>query len=147
MRIRYKKKRRKTRKLYGQKYRGYGQVGRHRNNPGGRGRAGSKDHIKIQLNKMGYEFGSRGFVSHGLRRGYLEVNLDRLLDFARREKVGIGRENEKMVIDLRSYKYVKILGKGKVLQPIKIILNRTAKISETARKKILNAGGEIILAE
>lgn len=147
MRIRYKKKKRKTRKLYGQKYRGYGQVGRHRHNPGGRGRAGSKDHIKMQLAKMGFEFGSRGFVSHGLKREYLEINLDRLLDFARNERVVIGMENEKMVIDLSSRKYIKILGRGKVLQPIKIIVNRSSKISEIARKKILNAGGEIAIVE
>lgn len=148
MRIKYKKKKRKTRRLYGQKYRGFGQVGRHRHHPGGRGMAGSKDHMKIYLTMQGYEFGSgKGFVRHGLKREYTEINIDRLFDFAKSEGLETKKENGKIVIDLRSYKYIKILGRGKITVPLKIILNSTARISDIAKEKIENSGGEIVIVE
>ncbi len=146
MRIKYKKKRRKSHKLYGQKYRGYGQVGRHRHHPGGRGRAGSKDHMKIHLLKKGHEFGAgKGFTRRGIEREWVELNVGSIVESIVDGKIQFTREDEKYVVDLSNMKYVKILGSGKVSIPIKLILNSTAKVSRNAQTKIEAAGGEIVI--
>ncbi|MEX0567750.1 MAG: uL15m family ribosomal protein, partial [Candidatus Njordarchaeota archaeon] len=87
------------------------------------------------------------FVRHGLKREYTEINIDRLFDFAKSEGLETKKENGKIVIDLRSYKHIKILGRGKITVPLKIILNNTARISDIAKEKIENSGGEIVIAE
>ncbi len=145
MRIRYKKKKRKTRKLYGQKYRGYGQVGRHRHHPGGRGMAGSKDHMKMHLLKKGHVFGAgRGFTRHGVKHECIEVNIGRIEDFARKIGAECYEENEKLVVDLSKVPYLKVLGSGKIDRPMRLIVNKNFRISEKAKTKIEEIGGEIV---
>jgi len=148
MKIKYKKKRRKSHKLYGQKYRGYGQVGRHRHHPGGRGRAGSKDHIKIHLEKEGYVFGAgKGFTRHGIKREWGILNIGRILELAAEGRIPVSGEKERLTIDLSHMKYLKILGRGKVDRPVRIILDKTSSISESAKNKIESVGGELIYKE
>ncbi len=146
MRIRYKRKRRKTRRMYGQKYRGYGQVGRHRHHPGGKGMAGAKDHMKIYLMKKGYIFGTgKGFVRHGVRREFAEYNIGQLLEMATKGEIAARWEDDKLTIDMSAIRYVKVLGRGNVSVPIRLVLHEKAKISAKAREKIESAGGEIII--
>jgi len=132
--------------MYGQKYRGYGQVGRHRHHPGGRGRAGSKDHLKIRLLKEGHVFGTgKGFTRHGAKREWIEMNVGRIDDLFLDKKLNYREEGGKIVVDLSNMKFVKILGGGQVNIPLKIILDNTARIAEGAREKIEAAGGEIVI--
>ena len=148
-RIKYKKKKRKASKLRGDKYMGHGQVNRHRNHPGGRGRAGAKDHLKMKLLKEGYEYGTRGFVHHGVERPWLVFNLGQLCEMIRENKIPLKFEEDTYVVDLTSYRYLKILGDGRIIvdKPIKLILRPSAKVSEKARQKIEAHGGEIVIAE
>lgn len=143
MRIKYKKKKKKAHKLYGQKYRGYGQIGRHRHHPGGRGRAGVKDHLKLKLLKEGYEFGSgRGFTRHAVKARWKVYTLRQLDSIVRKYDLKV--EESKYVIDLSNEKFVKVLGTGKITFPIKLIVNEKAVITEKAQNKIERAGGLVV---
>ncbi|MCR8454278.1 MAG: uL15 family ribosomal protein [Crenarchaeota archaeon] len=147
MKIRYKKKQRKSHKKYGEKYRGYGQVGRHRHHPGGRGMAGVKDHMKLMLMKQGYELGKYGFTRHGTKLSYETVNIGEIYEKALDGKIRYYVEDGKLVIDLSSKRHLKILGRGRVEKPIKLVIHESSVISEKAKAKVESMGGEVIVAK
>jgi len=148
MRIRYRKKRRKARKMYGRKYRGYGQVGRHRRHPGGKGNVGVKDHHKIMLLKKGYEFGTgRGFTPHGPRIMWEEINIGEIYEGIISGKIPHKSEKGIIVVDLSDKRYIKILGRGRIEKAIRLILHKSSTITEKAKEKIEAVNGEIVFAE
>lgn len=59
-------------------------------------------------------------------------------------RFGTTNEHGKLVLDLRSIGYDKLLGGGTLLKPIVV---RVAKVSATAKQKIELAGGGIVLNE
>lgn len=145
-----KRKTRRSRKRLGKRYHGYGQVsGGHRKSGqrGGKGRAGSKDHMKLRMLKMGVEFGSRGFTRPGPIRSIFIMNIGELADFIKEGKISASKKDGKYVIDLSTLRRAKILGGGKVDIPMRLHLSKDTKITDRAKEKILSAGGEIIEAE
>jgi large subunit ribosomal protein L15 len=70
------------------------------------------------------------------------VNLRDVNDLASR--FGTTNEHGKLVLDLRSIGYDKLLGGGTLLKPIVV---RVAKVSAIAKQKIELAGGDIVLNE
>ena len=148
-RIKLKRKERKTQKLRGKRYHGYGQVsGGHRKGGqrGGRGRAGIKDHMRHKFLMEGYEIGSRGFTHHGPYRLRFSINVGKLIELAEQNKIESHEEDGKLVIDTTKLMITKILGGGKVLRPVKIILGSNTAITDKAKEKIMKARGEIIKA-
>ncbi|MHA1616003.1 MAG: uL15m family ribosomal protein [Candidatus Njordarchaeales archaeon] len=146
--IRLKRKEKKTKKLRGKRYAGYGQVsGGHRGKGqrGGKGKAGIKDHKKPGLLKEGYEYGSRGFTPHGPFRIERAINIGRLIELAKSGRIRSENENGKIVVDLRGMGVTKVLGGGAVKDPVKLILDDKIALTERAREKIEAAGGEVLI--
>ena len=134
---------RKVRKKRGSRTQGYGQIGQHRK--GTKGKAGLHKHRWTYIIK--YEpdyFEKRGFTSQkALNRKFNIINvgeLDELADkLAAEEK--LERKEKKIFLDLDKLGYDKLLGMGKIANPI---LVRVAANSEVAAKKIEEAGGQIL---
>jgi len=146
MRIRYKKKQRKSHKMYGRKYRGYGQVGRHRRHPGGKGNVGVKDHHKLMLLKRGYEFGAgRGFTYHGPKPRWCEINVGEIYEGILSGKIPYAVEGKLIVVDLSNRRWLRILGRGRIEKPIKLIIHKSSVVTKTAKEKIESANGQIVV--
>lgn len=148
-RIKLGRKRRKIVKLRGKRYSGYGQVsGGHRGSGqrGGFGRAGIKDHMKTKYLKEGFEYGSRGFTRHAQIRPRYAINIGKLVELAIDGRIKSKREDDKIVVDLTSLPFTKILGGGQVKVPVKLITSPNISITKRAEEKIKNIGGEIIIA-
>lgn len=149
-RIKLKRKRRKIVKLRGKRYAGYGQVsGGHRGSGqrGGFGRAGIKDHMKIKYLKEGFEYGSRGFTRHAQIRPEYPINIGKLVELAMNQRIKCHKEDGKLIIDLSTLPFTKILGAGRVDVPVKLILPSNVSITKKAEEKIKDAGGEIVTVE
>ncbi len=144
-RIRMRRKKKKSRKLLGSRYHGYGQVGEHKGSGqrGGFGKAGGKDHIKLKLIKSGHVFGSRGFTHKGTKKIVIPVNVGVLAEMIKGGEIKVEKENDKYVISLDELPFNKVLGKGKVDIPIKIIVG-SGEVTPKAREKIESTGGIII---
>ena len=100
-RIRLRRKKRKTSKLRGRRYAGYGQVsGGHRKSGqrGGFGRAGVKDHMKINLLRKGHEFGSRGFTHYGPYRPQYPINVGKIIELAKEGLINAKEEHKKFML-------------------------------------------------
>ncbi len=132
---------RKIRKLRGSRTQGYGQVGQHR----GRGKKG---HRKAGRHKQGWSyvikyepdyFGKKGFTPRGLSRKTTIINIGELGELA--EKVSAKKKGGKLLLDLEKLGYDKLLGMGKMTKPM---LVKVTSFSETAAKKIEEAGGQIL---
>ncbi len=117
---------------------------------GGFGRAGRYRHKRSRLIRTGefshmhYE-GKKGFTSiadmHPAREilnlWQLSQIIDKLVSEKKAQQVG-----EKVVVDLKSLGFNKLLGSGSISRAVKV---RVDKCSEGALKKIREAGGEAIL--
>ncbi|UCD27197.1 MAG: 50S ribosomal protein L15 [Candidatus Bathyarchaeota archaeon] len=141
-------KRRKVRKKRGSRTHGYGQVGQHRK--------GSKGERKAGLHKEGWTyivkhepnyFGKKGFTSQKAIGGKPNVinvgELSELADKLAAEKK-LKRKQKKIFLNLGKLGFHKLLGTGKITKPMLIKVNAH---SETAAKKIEEAGGHIIQEE
>jgi len=149
-RIKLRRKRRKIVKLRGKRYSGYGQVsGGHRGSGqrGGFGRAGIKDHMKIKYLKEGFEYGSRGFTRHAQIRPIYAINVGKLVELAINGRIKSEREDDKLIINLSTLPFTKILGGGQIKVPVKLIASSDISITKKAEEKIKSAGGEIIIAK
>ena len=147
-RIKLRRKKRKTSKLRGRRYAGYGQVsGGHRKSGqrGGFGRAGVKDHMKINLLRKGHEFGSRGFTHYGPYRPQYPINVGKIIELAKEGLINAKEEHKKLVVDLTKMRNLRILGGGSVNIPIKLLLNNSAHVTKRAEEKIKAAGGDIVI--
>jgi large subunit ribosomal protein L15 len=138
-------RKRKVRKQRGSRTHGYGRVGQHRGGGqrGGRGKTGFHKHkwsysVKHDPNR----FGKHGFNPANRKNlnvinvGELDEQISSLLGNEQAKKVEIGVE-----IHLNNLGYDKLLGRGKVTQPLFVQID---SYSESAAEKIEKAGGKII---
>jgi len=140
--------RRKSRRLRGRtRTMGWGRIGQHRKSGsrGGRGAAGLGKHKWTWTIKYAPTwFGKRGFKPPRIRVG-AEVKainvgeLAELLDDLKR-RGALSFEGETPVVDLSSMGIHKLLGRGEIRDPVKVIV---ASASKSAREKIEKAGGSI----
>jgi len=138
----------KTRKRRGSRHMGWGQIGQHRKHgeKGGR-KVGRHKHLWSYV--IRYEpdyFGKTGFKTPKIAQGKAHPNtinisqLDQLIDKQTRQKQ-ITKKQGKPYIDLTSLGYHKLLSKGTLTKPALI---KIEAYSETAAKKIQDAGGKLI---
>ncbi|MEM2249206.1 MAG: uL15 family ribosomal protein [Candidatus Bathyarchaeia archaeon] len=134
---------RKIRKKRGSRTCGYGRVGQHRKSSSkGYRRAGRHKHGWTYVIKYEPEyFGKKGFTSpKSLRREEKVINVGELEEIA--EKYGGKTEEGKILLDLEGLGYTKLLGVGKVTQPLVV---KVASCSKSAAEKIEEAGGRVIV--
>ncbi|RLE49566.1 MAG: 50S ribosomal protein L15 [Candidatus Methanomethylicota archaeon] len=128
---------RKVRKQRGSRLYGWGQVGQHRKSGtrGGFGHAGMHKHKWSWVVKYAPDyFGKYGFIPPKKKEFFI-VNVKDLETLAKFDE-SIG----KYVVDLSQYPASKVLGEGRVSKPIKVV---ASAFSESAKRKILEAGGEV----
>src|SRR6476469_232886 len=136
---------RKSRRQRGSRYCGWGQIGQHRQagSRGGIGGAGKHKHLwNRTIMEEPEHFGHDAFNSfnRNLVQRWLNIgDLDSV--FASHGKVEKGG---KVILDLASLKYDKLLGGGRIKGAFAV---KIAKISRSAKEKIESAGGEVILDE
>jgi large subunit ribosomal protein L15 len=136
---------RKSRRQRGSRFCGWGQIGQHRQSGsrGGIGGAGKHKHFWIRtVIEEPDHFGHDSTKPTRQNRLNRWVNLRDVNDLASR--FGTTNEHGKLVLDLRSIGYDKLLGGGTLLKPIVV---RVAKVSATAKQKIELGGGDIVLDE
>ncbi len=143
------RRRKKSRKLRGAtRTHGYGRIGQHRKSgsKGGFGAAGMHKHMWTWVVK----YAPTWFGKHGFNRPpeivakINAVNVGVLDEIALKMKSeGTALiENGKIVVDVTKLGFNKVLGRGKVTQPLKVI---TPWISEKAKEKVEKAGGEVVV--
>jgi large subunit ribosomal protein L15 len=127
---------------------GWGQVGQHRkHSQKGERKSGRHKHLwtYVQRYEPNY-YGKKGFKTPQTITGQSHPNtiniqqLDELIDKQIRHKQ-ITKKQGKPYIDLTTLGYQKLLAKGKLTKPALIKID---SYSETAAKKIQEAGGQII---
>ena len=133
---------RKIRKQRGSRTQGYGRVGQHRCK-------GSKGFRKAGRHKGGWSyvlryepdyFGKKGFTSpKSLKQKENTINVKKLDEIA--EQFSTEKKDDKIVIDLESLGYTKLLGTGKATKPLIV---KVASSSKSAAEKIKEAGGQIV---
>ncbi len=145
------RKKKKSRKLRGRtRTMGWGRIGQHRKSGsrGGFGAVGFHKHKWIWVLK----YAPNWYGKHGFTRppeivyGKYTINVGELNELAKYllDKNIAYKEDNKIVIDVTSLGFNKVLGKGKVTLPLKII---TKEISEKAKEKIIAAGGEVVISQ
>ena len=135
---------RKVRKMRGSRTHGYGVIAQHR-------KTGSKGHRKVGRHKGGwtytvkYEpdyFGKKGFTPRGAKQKVSVINVGELEELvgklSREQKL---KKSGKMVVDLAGLGYDKLLGTGKITQPILVKVN---SYSKAAVRKVEEAGGQVL---
>ncbi|MFZ8792424.1 MAG: uL15m family ribosomal protein [Acidilobaceae archaeon] len=141
---------RKSRKLRGRsRTMGWGSVGQHRKagSRGGKGAAGLGKHEWTWTIKYapGW-FGKRGFLPRRSKAGYHKtvMNVGDLAEVVEKLKAtGEARIEDGMVeVNLADMGVEKLLGEGEIRVPVKVIVSEA---SETAVKKIEEAGGKVII--
>ncbi len=142
------RRRRKSRHLRGRtRTMGWGRIGQHRGSGsrGGFGAAGMHKHKWSWVVKYAPTwFGKHGFnPPKGLKEDVSEINVGEL-----EEKInewllkGLAKKEKDMVIiDLSKIGYNKLLGRGRITEPVKIYVPYA---TELAVKKIEEAGGEVV---
>ncbi len=142
------RRRKKSRKLRGRtRTHGYGRIGQHRKSgsKGGFGAAGMHKHMWTWVVKYAPNwFGKHGFLPARIRMYQVKtINVGELAELIEKLKASgqLVKEGEKIVVDLRSLGITKLLGRGSVKEPVKVIV---PEASESAIKKIEEAGGEVI---
>ncbi len=138
---------RKTRKERGTRTVGWGRVSQHRKSgqKGGR-KAGRHKHLWSYVLK--YEpdyFCKKGFYSPR-RKKINAINVGELEDLAKNlsTKKSLEERNGMAFLDLDNLGYNKLLGTGNVAKPISV---KVASYSQSAAKKIEDAGGKLIRNE
>ncbi|VVT49069.1 60S ribosomal protein uL15 [Magnusiomyces paraingens] len=141
----------KTRKHRGHVSAGYGRIGKHRKNPGGRGMAGGQHHHRTNLDKYhpGY-FGKVGMRYFHKQQNHFwrpVINVERLWTLVPEEKrekyLKESSSSAAPVIDTLALGYGKVLGKG-ALPKVPIIV-KARFVSAEAEQKIKEAGGVVEL--
>ena len=138
---------RKVRRQRGSRTHGWGQVGQHRarGGRGGTGKAGLDKHKWTYVVKHDPTYWiKKGFVSvKTLNKKVNVINIGKLDDLADKleSEKKLEKKENKIFVDLESLGYDKLLGTGKVIKPM---LVKVASYSESAIKKLEEAGGEIL---
>jgi large subunit ribosomal protein L15 len=141
---------RKSRKLRGRsRTMGWGSVGQHRKagSRGGKGAAGLGKHEWTWTIKYAPDwYGKRGFLPRRSKAGYHKtvMNVGDLAEVVEKLKAtGEARIEDGMVeVNLADMGVEKLLGEGEIRVPVKVIVSEA---SETAVKKIEEAGGKVII--
>lgn len=133
---------RRIRKTRGSRTQGYGRVGQHRKT-GSKGMRNVGRHKHSWSYVIRYEpeyFGKKGFVSpKSLRKKENVINVKRLDEIA--GKFSTEKEG-KMLIDLESLGYTKLLGTGRIAKSLVV---KVASCTKSAAEKIKEAGGQILI--
>ncbi len=90
-------------------------------------------------------FGKRGFTSpRSLGRETKVINVGELEDLASKLLATnqLNKEGGKVLLDLESLGYTKLLAKGKISKPLTV---KVASCSKRAADKVREAGGQVIL--
>ncbi len=142
-------KNRKITKKRGTRSCGYGNAQKHRGagSRGGRGNAGSGKHKQVKMNIAGRTFGKSGFKRYpGLSPDVRAINLSDIdekieswVQEGKAEKKGSSYE-----VDISKLGYDKVLGGGKLTRKVQI---KADSFSESAKKKIEDAGGEVLTGD
>ena len=133
---------RKSRRQRGSRYCGWGQVGQHRQSGsrGGIGAAGKHKHFWIRtVIEEPNHFGHDAFNSYNRNLVYKWLNIRDLNSVV--AKHGKVDQDGKVILDLTSLGYDKLLGGGKVNSAFAI---KVSSISASAKEKIQQAGGEVL---
>jgi large subunit ribosomal protein L15 len=139
-------KARKVRKYRGSRTHGYGQIGQHRSRGGrgGTGKAGLDKHKWTYVIKYDPTYWEKkGFVStKTLGKKVKIINVGKLDDLASKleSEKKLEKKDNKLFLDLEHLGYDKLLGIGVVENPL---LVKVSAYSESASKKLIDAGGEI----
>lgn len=139
------RKTRKIRKLRGSRTIGGGSSKKRRGagHRGGRGMSGGQKHMWSWIVKYDPDhYGKYGFKRpqktiykfKTVNLSFLDEKLDELV-----EKGTATKDGDKFVIDVTKIGYNKVLGKGKINKPVLI---KSPKFSESAARKIEEAGGK-----
>jgi large subunit ribosomal protein L15 len=127
---------RKIRKFRGTRTIGYGRIGQHRDSGSkGNRKVGRHKHLwsKVVTQCPNY-FGKHGFHSpQAKNRIESAINLQRL------DQISTGKE-----INLTELGYTKLLGTGKITKALTI---QVAAASQSAKTKVEEAGGKVVLPE
>ncbi|MBS3111702.1 uL15 family ribosomal protein [Candidatus Woesearchaeota archaeon] len=138
-------KRKKVEKFRAKTTHGYGSMKKNRGagNRGGRGMAGSGKRADQKKPKILKEFGTSYFGKKGFKRpGSFTNNIINVGDIKKYvEKDLVLKEGDSFVFNATKLGFDKVLGKGKVESKFKVI---SPSVSESAKKKIEAAGGEVI---
>jgi large subunit ribosomal protein L15 len=133
---------RRIRKTRGSRTQGYGRVGQHRKT-GSKGGRNVGRHKHLWSYVLRYEpdyFGKKGFISpRSLGKKDNVINVRKLEEIT--EKVSTEKDG-KLLIDLESLGYTKLLGTGKIT---KSLIVKVASCSKSAAEKIKEAGGQILM--
>jgi large subunit ribosomal protein L15 len=134
---------RKSRRQRGTRFCGWGQIGQHRasGSRGGVGGAGKHKHFFIRtVIEEPDHFGHEQF--HALRKSDVSrwLNIKDLNQLIKHSKA---TEEGKIVLDLNELGYGKLLGVGQVDAAFTIKIN---KVSKSAKDKITQAGGEVLIS-
>ncbi len=139
----------KSRSYRGYRNQGWGSIGQHRKSGsrGGRGAVGMCKHKWSWVLKYAPDwYGKRGFTPRGPEHTpqVTTVNVGQIdemvCDMIRK---GIAKiEDGKVVVNVAEMGIAKVLGSGRVTRPIKLI---AIDVSESARRKIEEAGGEVVI--
>ncbi|MEJ5292287.1 MAG: uL15 family ribosomal protein [Candidatus Methanosuratincola sp.] len=138
---------RKVRRQRGSRLYGWGTIGQHRKSGmrGGFGNAGLHKHKWSWAVKYGKDhYGKDGFVRPAaVLEEVSAINVGSLQSLVE-GKVVEKDEKGRAVIDLSSLGYDKLLGSGKIDFPVVV---KASKFTELAKKKVAEAGGELMAAE
>jgi len=139
------RKHRKVRKLRGSRTHGWGTSGQHRDSgsQGGRGRSGrwkhkwtyTVKHEPHRRGKLGFKCPTGEGILNTINVGELSQLAETLLAQNKAKE-----EDGKIAVDLSEFGYEKLLGGGKATKRLVV---KVSKYSESAAKKIQEAGGEI----
>ena len=138
---------RKVRRQRGSRTHGWGQIGQHRarGGRGGTGKAGLDKHKWTYVIKHDPTYWEKkGFVSaRTLGKTVNIINVGKLDDLADKleSEKKLERKEKKIFLDLESLGYDKLLGTGDVVKPM---LVKVASCSESASRKLEEAGGAIL---
>jgi large subunit ribosomal protein L15 len=140
------RKHRKVRKLRGSRTHGWGTSGQHRDSgsSGGRGRSGrwkhkwtyTVKHEPDRRGKLGFRCPTGRGILNTINVGELSQLAEKLLAQNKAKE-----EEGKIAIDLSALGYEKLLGGGKATRRLTV---KVSNYSESAVKKIQEAGGEIV---
>jgi len=138
---------RKVRRQRGSRTHGWGQIGQHRarGGRGGTGKAGLDKHKWTYVIKHDPTYWEKkGFVSaRTLGKTVNIINVGKLDDLADKleSEKKLERKEKKIFLDLERLGYDKLLGTGDVVKPM---LVKVASCSESASRKLEEAGGAIL---
>ncbi len=149
VKIRVKRKKKKSRKLLGRRYHGAGQASggaRKSGQRGGFGAAGIKDHMKFaeKFKDRIAQIGSYGFTRHALIRPTYVINVGEIVTLIKENRIPFEKDEKGNYIVKFTNPNVKILGGGKVDIPLVLIVHEQAHVTEKAKQKIEKAGGKIV---